>query len=232
MMWWSATLGLADMPSAGAALRDFARVAKIGGQVRCTMPLAGTFTEFYDIYREVLVKHDRPEAIARLDAHLAAYPTPARCEQWLAEAGLEPVLEVEEFSLLFRSSREFFFAPVIEFGPLPAWKAIAGAGQELQDVFWYIKEAIDAYFDGRPFEVTVKAACLGGRKLSEAIPAPSELPPHGPIADGSVRLADSDVIDIEEISEQAEAELMADTRDTVDVPLDAFTDGKARPPHL
>ena len=33
-------LGLADMPNAGAAVRDFARVAKIGGQVRCTMAMA------------------------------------------------------------------------------------------------------------------------------------------------------------------------------------------------
>lgn len=226
-------LGLGEMPSAATALRDFARVAKIGGLVRCTLPLAGTFAEFYDIYREVLVKHDRTAALERLDAHLATYPTPARCEQWLAEAGLEPSLEVEEFSLLFRSSREFFFAPVIEYGPLPAWKAIAGAGQELQDVFWYIKEAIDAYFDGRPFEVTVKAACLGGRKLSEAIPVPADMPAHGQIADGSVRLADSDVIDIEEISENGE--LASDeeaSRDTADVPLDAFIDGKPRPGHL
>ncbi len=67
-----------------------------------------------------------------------------------------------------------------------------------------IKEAIDAYFDGRPFEVTVKAACLGGRKLSEAIPVPAELPARSQIADGSVRLENSDVIDIEEISESGE----------------------------
>jgi hypothetical protein len=66
---------------------------------------------------------------------------------------------------LFKSSREFFFAPVIEYGPLAEWKEIAGNGQEMQDVFWYIKEAIDAYFDGRPFQVTVKAGCIIGRKL-------------------------------------------------------------------
>ena len=53
---------------------------------------------------------------------------------------------------------------MIEYGPLAEWKEIAGSGQEMQDVFWYIKEAIDAYFDGRPFQVTVKAGCLIGRK--------------------------------------------------------------------
>src|SRR5262249_8000005 len=80
-------------------------------------------------------------------------------------------LEYEEFALLFKSSREFFFAPVIEYGPLAEWKEIAGEGQEMQDVFWYIKEAIDAYFDGRPFQATVKAGCLIGEKQ---VPQPGE----------------------------------------------------------
>jgi hypothetical protein len=84
-------------------------------------------------------------------------------------SGLEDChLDIEEFSLLFRSSREFFFAPVIEFGPLSTWKSLAGKGQELQDVFWYIKQAIDAYFGDRAFQITVKAGCLRGRKRADA----------------------------------------------------------------
>jgi ubiquinone/menaquinone biosynthesis C-methylase UbiE len=161
-------LGLAEMPSMSVALRDFARVAKKGGEVRCSLALDGTFQEFYDIYREVLIKHDKHEALDRLNHHLTGYPTGEDGAAWLEAAGLDAHVEVEEFSLLFRSSREFFFAPVIEYGPLPEWKAIAGKGQELQDVFWYIKEAIDAYFGGRAFEVTVKAGCLIGRKCDPA----------------------------------------------------------------
>ena len=53
---------------------------------------------------------------------------------------------------------------MIEYGPLADWKTVAGGGQEMQDVFWYIKEAIDAYFGGRPFQVTVKAGLVIGRK--------------------------------------------------------------------
>ena len=34
-------LGLDEMPSLDTALRDFSRVAKRGGEVRCTLPLAG-----------------------------------------------------------------------------------------------------------------------------------------------------------------------------------------------
>lgn len=157
-------LGVDQLADVDAALRDFARVAKPGGEVRCTLPLAGTFGELHDLYREVLVKHDKHEALDRLEAYIEHYPTIEHVEAALAEAGLDGHVEVESFTLLFRSARELFFAPVIEYGPLADWKAIAGGGQEMQDVFWYIKEAIDAYFGDRPFEITVHAACAIGRK--------------------------------------------------------------------
>ncbi len=158
-------LGLDEMPSLDTALRDFTRVAKRGGEVRCTLPLAGTFQEFHDLYREVLIKHDKHEALERLEKHIARYPAIEQLEKAIKSSNLDGHVEIEEFTLLFKSSREFFFAPVIEYGPLAEWKEIAGNGQEMQDVFWYIKEAIDAYFDGRPFQVTVKAGCIIGTKL-------------------------------------------------------------------
>ena len=162
-------LGLQEATEPGQALRDFVRVAKPGGQVVCTLPLAGTWGEFYDIYREVLVKHDKHEALARLDEHLRKYPQSEDIFRWMTQAGLEDLhLDIEEFSLLFRSSREFFFAPVIEFGPLSTWKGLAGKGQELQDIFWYIKQAIDAYFGDRAFSITVKAGCMRGKKRADA----------------------------------------------------------------
>src|SRR5258705_5098274 len=110
-------LGLAEMPSVEVALRDFARVAKKSGEVRCTLPLAGTFQEFHDLYREVLVKHDKHEALDRLDRLIARYPTVDHVERCMRTANLDGGLEYEEYSLLFKSSREFFFAPVIEYGP-------------------------------------------------------------------------------------------------------------------
>jgi ubiquinone/menaquinone biosynthesis C-methylase UbiE len=236
-------LGLPEMPSVKTAISDFARVTKLGGEVRCTLPLEGSWQEFHDIYREVLVKHDRHEALDRLDRHVASYPTVDDCEAWLRDAGLEPRVEIDEFSLLFRSSREFFFAPVVEYGPLTEWKAIAGSGQELQDTFWYIKEAIDAYFGGRAFQVTIKAGMVVGKKTlrdleeehdddvstgrvelldSSDIRVPSRLP------QGSVRdpgTAELDILEIQEVEGSQDI-------DYGEIALDAFTDGKARPEHL
>src|SRR4029079_16665570 len=105
-------LGLGEMPSIETALRDFARVTKLRGEVRCTLPLAGTFQEFHDLYREVLIKHDKHEALERLDNHIARYPAIDHVERSMRAANLDANIEVEEFTLLFKSSREFFFAPV------------------------------------------------------------------------------------------------------------------------
>ena len=251
-------LGLDEMPNLDYALRDFARVAKRGGEVRCTLPLAGTFQEFHDLYREVLIKHDKHEALERLEKHIARHPSVDHLERSMRLANLEGHVEIEEFTLLFKSSREFFFAPVIEYGPLGEWKEIAGNGQEMQDVFWYIKEAIDAYFDGRPFQVTVKAGCIIGKK-TDAPTDPhldlelhsvdelqiDELPferderdddeidtglprPPEQIAVGSVRLDDADGLEVEEVSD----DIVIDEDSPEEMELDAFIEGKKRPSHL
>lgn len=238
-------LGLGEMPSLETALRDFARVAKIGGEVRCTLPLAGSFQEFHDLYREVLIKHDKHDALERLERHIAHYPTVEHVEHCMKTANLDGGLEYEEFTLLFKSSREFFFAPVIEYGPLSEWKDIAGEGQEMQDVFWFIKEAIDAYWGGRPFQVTIKAGCVIGKKLeppprdaAASLPARqgAELPePPDKIATGSVLMVDPDDLEIiEETTNLGEIDEIteADEDAAASRQLDAFTEGKRRPPHL
>jgi len=244
-------LGLGEMPSLEVALRDFARVAKMGAEVRCTLPLAGSFQEFHDLYREVLIKHDKHDALDRLERHIARYPTVERVEHCMKAASLDGGLEYEEFALLFKSSREFFFAPVIEYGPLAEWKEVAGQGQEMQDVFWYIKEAIDAYWGGRPFQVTVKAGCLIGKKhaapardasgpltlMEDTSPytrqAGDDLPERPEkIATGSVQMLEpEDLMMMSDESAAAEVDLI-DRDSEAERELDAFIEGKLRPPHL
>jgi SAM-dependent methyltransferase len=158
--------GLQEFDDPESAIRDFARVTKPGGRVIVTLPLAGTYQQFFDLFREVLIKLDRSEAIDRLDAYLTRYPAVEQAKAWFEDACLTDLsADYTQFTLLFKSAREFFFAPVIEYGPLSEWKAIAGKGEAMQKVFWECKAAIDAYFGARPFAVTVEAACVRGRKL-------------------------------------------------------------------
>jgi len=154
---------LLDEPA--TAISEFSRVTKPGGRVIVTLPLKGTYDEFFDIYREVLTKNDKNEILERLERYISQTPDVDDVISWFEEAELsDPDVEIETFSLLFKSSREFFFSPVIEYGPLSSWKEVAGKGTEMQEIFWHIKESIDAYFGERAFAITVKAGCFRAMK--------------------------------------------------------------------
>jgi len=162
-------LGLEDLEvPRQEAIAELVRVTKPGGQVLVTMPMEGSWGEFLDIYREVLVKHDMEETLGHLEDYALQFPSSQEAIATARAVGLQDVsLDVDEFRLLFRSAREFFFAPVIEYGPLRTWKRLSGKGQVMQDIFWYIKEAIDAYFGGTSFSLTVLSGCVSGTKPLE-----------------------------------------------------------------
>jgi ubiquinone/menaquinone biosynthesis C-methylase UbiE len=186
-------LALLERDDRAETVAEFARVTKPGGRVVVTLPLAGTYGEFFDVYREVLTKSDRHDLLERLERHVGRLPEAEQAAGWMERAGLQKVeVETEAFQLLFKSSREFFFAPVIEYGPLNAWKEIAGKGQPMQEVFWQIKEAIDAYFGGRAFEVTVKAGCLRGDKPQVESDGEEDDPPPAKPRSQEVEVAPED----------------------------------------
>jgi len=157
--------GILTIPDPRLGLREMVRVAKPGATVMVTFELRGSFAEFYDIFGEVLTKFDMRDELRRLDEYVGRLPDHNGALTMLREAGLERVdLETREFTLLFPSGREFFFSPLIEYGYLSDWKALVGTGEQMQRVFWHIKNAIDLYYQGRPYDVKVIAACAWGQK--------------------------------------------------------------------
>jgi hypothetical protein len=56
----------------------------------------------------------------------------------------------------------------VEFGPLARWKQIAGKGAEVQDTFLAVKQAIDTYFAGQSFSVSIEAGLFIGQKPAES----------------------------------------------------------------
>jgi ubiquinone/menaquinone biosynthesis C-methylase UbiE len=158
-------LAVAALPDPGAALKELARVLAPGGRAAITAPLRGTWAEFLDLFRDVLSESGKRDRLAGFDRYVAALPDAARVAGWLEQAGLTDVgVEIERWEILFKSSREFLFAPLVEMGPLPHWKRLAGTGDDMQDAFFFTKEAIDTYFKDRPFAVTVVGAVAWGSK--------------------------------------------------------------------
>jgi SAM-dependent methyltransferase len=160
-----ANLSLADLASPGTLISELVRVTKPGGELRLATPLAGTWREFLDVYSDVLVRLRRPASAEALAAYAKSYPEPEALAKQLEAAGLGPVaVETTHWELVFRTGREFFYAPVIELGPLVRWKSIAGKGAEVQDVFLAVKEAIDTYYAGTGFGVSVVAGLFSGTR--------------------------------------------------------------------
>ena len=158
-------LTVATGPDPRRACKELARALAPGGHAVITAPLRGTWTEFLDLFRDVLRDSAKSDSLAALDRYVGGLPDGNTVATWLEAAGLTDVeVEVERWEILFKSAREFFFAPLIELGPLPRWKQLAGRGDEMQDVFFFTKEAIDTYFKGRAFAVTVTGAAVRARK--------------------------------------------------------------------
>ena len=158
-------LAVAAAADPDAAAAEMARLLAPGGTAVITAPLRGTWAEFLDLFRDVLRESGKRDRLAAVDRHLAALPDAARVTGWLEQAGLTNVgVEIERWEILFKSSREFLFAPLVELGPLSHWKRLAGGGDDMQDAFFFTKEAIDTYFKRRPFAITVVGAVAWGSK--------------------------------------------------------------------
>lgn len=159
-------LALGDLAHPAGALAELTRALRPGGSALVTLPMRGSWAEFLDLYRDVLREQGKRDALSALAAYESRLPDPQTAVRWFEAAGLDSVsLETERWELLFKSAREFFFAPIIEFFPLPIWKQIAGGhGDEMQDVFFFVKEAIETYFAGTVFPVTMVVGLLRGEK--------------------------------------------------------------------
>jgi len=158
-------LAVATADDPRAAVKEAARLLTPGGQLALSAPLRGTWSEFLDLFRDVLRENGKLESLDAVDRYVAALPDGEGLARWLAEAGLKQIeVTTARWEILFRSAREFFFAPLIELGPLAHWKRLSGRGDQMQDVFFFTKEAIDTYFKDRVFAVTIVGAAVSGRK--------------------------------------------------------------------
>ena len=159
-------LALGELVHPAGSLAELVRALKPGGRALVTLPMRGSWAEFLDLYRDVLREQGKREALSALAAYESRLPDPQTAVRWFEAAGLGGVsLETCRWELLFKSAREFFFAPIVEFFPLPIWKQIAGGrGDDMQDVFFFVKEAIETYFAGTVFPVTMVVGLLRGEK--------------------------------------------------------------------
>ena len=170
-------LGETDEPR--HALTELHRVTRAGGLLGASLALRGTFVEFLDLFREALERAELEDSLARLDDYVESFPEPEGLVRMVEAAGfVDAQVETHRFSLVFRSSREFFFAPVIEHGFLQRWKELTPGGRAMQQVFLSVKRAIDTYLGPGPLNLSVSAGCVTARRPGTSRPSLRSLERH------------------------------------------------------
>jgi SAM-dependent methyltransferase len=158
-------LALAEAEDPAAGITRAAELLAKGGRLILTAPLRGSWNELLDLLREALREAGQAARGAAIDDYVAALPDERRVAGWLEQAALDEIdVEIDRWQILFKSARELFYAPLVENGPLPHWQRISGRGDEMQDVFFLVKQAIDAYFKHHPFAITIVGAVASARQ--------------------------------------------------------------------
>ncbi|MDP3274439.1 MAG: methyltransferase domain-containing protein [Deltaproteobacteria bacterium] len=146
-------------------LLECARVLRPGGQLVLSQPLQGSFIELLDMMREVGTKYDINELIARVDQYAQSLPT---AEQWSREAEelgfVSAVVDDDSLVLGYTSGAAVLGDPALHIATLPECQWCAEAAPDPNAVLYQVQHAIDVYFRGRVFELTVHAGCLSARK--------------------------------------------------------------------
>lgn len=165
-----ANLVLPDLPDPGQVLRDVRRVLKRGGRFGASFPARGSFLEIVDLLREVVLKFEVEGATRRLDEYVESLPDERRAIAMAEDAGFKDVsFRRAPFTLSFRSARAFFADAIVEMLLAEDLHRIAGEGSAGDRVIFHLREAIDTYFAGSDFTVSVVAGAVFGARPAVGI---------------------------------------------------------------
>jgi ubiquinone/menaquinone biosynthesis C-methylase UbiE len=152
-----ANLVLNEVDDEEIVLDELHRVLAPGGRILVSRPLAGTFGEVLDMFREQSVARDDDELAERIATVERRYPSADDLSERLSARGFADVRVLEEtFALPFDRASEIFTDPVPAMVGLPEWRWIAGFDEDGPDRLIEVETALATYFDGR-VSLTVNA---------------------------------------------------------------------------
>jgi len=149
----------------GPLLTESARLLAPHGQVLLAMPMRGSFQEIFDLLREYALKHDDTSVAAAVEQAVLVWPNEEMLSNELEGAGFDYVdVSLRPSALRFHGGRDFFEDPVARLAILPEVRATLNLEGAADKSLAYVREAIDKYWGGRSFELTVNVGCAAGRR--------------------------------------------------------------------
>lgn len=146
-------------------LTEMARVASPGASIVFKMTTHGSFDEFFSIYWEALLVVGIVEDVwGRLETLINERGSKSDAERLARRVGLRQVESVtSREAFLFDSGNEFLESPLIKDTVLDDWLAIVPEDKR-QEVYARIVSLIDGERSEGPFEVSIKATVIAGKK--------------------------------------------------------------------
>jgi len=137
--------GLNNVDDLAASLRECARVAEPGCRILFTMNTAATMREFYDALRETLLQRALPDAVRRMDAHIASKrPDVALVCDRFREAGFEALrAHPDSFTMRYRDGSAFFSSHLVRLAFLPSWRLLL-PGAQAADIMNVVETRLNA----------------------------------------------------------------------------------------
>ncbi len=146
-------------------LGECARLLAPHGQVLVAMPLRGSFQEVFDLLREYALKHDEASVSVAVEQAVLMWPTVESLRLELDAAGFDFVeVSLRPTILPFQGGRDFFEDPIARIAILPELRSTLNLSDVADKAFAYVREAIDKYWNDRPFELTLNVGCATGRR--------------------------------------------------------------------
>ena len=150
----------------GLLLTESARLLAPHGQVLLAMPMRGSFQEIFDLLREYALKYDDTSVAAAVEQAVLLWPNVEMLSAELEGAGFDYVdVSLRPSILRFQGGRDFFEDPVARLAILPEVRTTLNLEATADKSLAYVREAIDKYWGGRSFELTVNVGCATGRRL-------------------------------------------------------------------
>ncbi len=158
-------LGINNFDHAEAVLRTCFRVAKPGAGLALTTNLVGHMSEFYDVYRGVLVELGFAGRLDALDAHIQRRATVNSVRTLLEGAGFQFVdAETRSFRERFVDGSALLRHYFIRLGFVPGWKSIAPEGA-VEQTFAALEHRLNHLAAQRgELSLTIPAAYIAARK--------------------------------------------------------------------